>query len=320
MKVETGLSFTKMQDQAQYDAAVKTFFKHKEAVAPILARVVREYAGYTNKEIVSFIDADIRAEEDPVDGGLKDIVNRNTEMKSLYEKVVYYDLKFEAKNPKLSNDKILVMLHIDLEFQNQNYPSGLGYPLEMRAMYYAARELSSQLSDINRESRYDKLEKVYSIWVCSDNIPVGSRDTITRYYIQKEDLLGTTKYDPRFDLMEVALIRRGGDNANGDVVLDYLKGVFEHDISKVEEYLGPVDTTVKEDFSMMTGFAQALEAEAEARGEARGEERGRIEGGNHMLYKLVQDGELSIETAARNGGVSVEEFKKNMSLCGYKLP
>ena len=270
MELETALSLAETQENgAKYDASVKAFFKHKEAVAPILARVVREYAGYTNKEIAGFIDQDIRAEGDPVSDLSKEIINRNIELKSIVEKTLFYDFKFEAKNPRLSDDKFLVMLHIDLEFQNKNYESSLKYPIEMRAMYYAARELSSQLPIASEDSQYGKLEKVYSIWVCNENIPAEFRDTITRYCLKKEDLLGTVPVDRRFDLMEVVIIRRGGDNTSGDTLLDYLEGVFGNDRAKVEGYLGPVNETVMEDYTMLTGFAHSLEARAEAQTEAK---------------------------------------------------
>ena len=46
----------------------------------------------------------------------------------------------------------------------------------------------------------------------------------------------------------------------------------------------------------------------------------RIEGGNNMLYKLVQDGKLSIEDAAKEMGVTKKKFLNQMTLCGYKAP
>ena len=167
MELETALSLAETQENgAKYDASVKAFFKHKEAVAPILARVVREYAGYTNEEIAEF------------------------------------------------------------------------------------------------------------------------RDTITRYCLKKEDLLGTVPVDRRFDLMEVVIIRRGGDNTSGDTLLDYLEGVFGNDRAKVEGYLGPVNETVMEDYTMLTGFAHSLEARAEARGEARGEAQTEAKIYNNIVARL----------------------------------
>ena len=67
---------------------------------------------------------------------------------------------------------------------------------------------------------------------------------------------------------------------------------------------------------VMTLASDRLVADAEARGEARGE----VRGGNKMLYKLVQDGDITIEKGAEKMGVSNEQFVNQMTLCGYKAP
>ena len=63
---------------------------------------------------------------------------------------------------------------------------------------------------------------------------------------------------------------------------------------------------------VMTLASDRMAAEAEARGEIRG--------GNNMLNKLVQDGKLSIEDAAKEMGVTRKKFLDQMTLCGYKAP
>ena len=59
---------------------------------------------------------------------------------------------------------------------------------------------------------------------------------------------------------------------------------------------------------VMTLASDRMAAEAEARG------------GNNMLYKLVQDGKLSIEDAAKEMGINKKKFLDQMTLCGYKAP
>ena len=44
------------------------------------------------------------------------------------------------------------------------------------------------------------------------------------------------------------------------------------------------------------------------------------EGRNETLYSLVQDGDLSIEKAAKRVNLTVEEFEKQMIEAGYKIP
>ena len=83
----------------------------------------------------------------------------------------------KVKNPKLSSADLLVMLHIDLEFQNKYRPQlhdGRGYPLVKLGIYYAAREISAQLGRITGKTNYADIEKVVSIWIVNEGVPKRS--------------------------------------------------------------------------------------------------------------------------------------------------
>lgn len=56
------------------------------------------------------------------------------------------------------------------------------------------------------------------------------------------------------------------------------------------------------------------------RGEVRGKAEGLSEGGNLMLYNLVQKGTLTVKEGATEQGVDIETFKNNMALCGFTPP
>ena len=47
---------------------------------------------------------------------------------------------------------------------------------------------------------------------------------------------------------------------------------------------------------------------------------GRAEGGNLMIYSLVQDLLLTPEVGSKRLGSTVEELKNRMILCGYNFP
>lgn len=47
---------------------------------------------------------------------------------------------------------------------------------------------------------------------------------------------------------------------------------------------------------------------------------GRKEGGNIMVYVMVQDGDITPEKGANRLGITVEELKKRMQVSGYKFP
>ena len=79
----------------------------------------------------------------------------------------------------------------------------------------------------------------------------------------------------------------------------------------------------KELGDIMTASQSLVEkgrTEGRAEGLAEGLAEGRAEGGNTMLYSLVADGDLSIAKAAKKAGISEEQFRSNMSACGFKVP
>ena len=72
------------------------------------------------------------------------LAKEESELSSLVEKLVRFDIRFKIKNPQLSTEKIRVNLHIDMEAQRSYRPSNPSYPVLKRAVYYVARDLSAQ--------------------------------------------------------------------------------------------------------------------------------------------------------------------------------
>ena len=220
---------------AKYDESAGELFLNKEIVAPILQMVIPEYEGCTIEEIIRCIDSEI-SKDDPLDDIDVRIAGEQTEMKSVTEKLVRYDAHFKAHNPRLSNEHLIVRLHIDLEVQNDYRPSTPKYPIIKRAIYYCARELSAQLGRLTATTNYDDLEKVYSIWICNENIPKEERNTISAYQIIRKDILGSIEeHEAIYDLMTAIIIRRG-EKTDENGILDYLEGVFSSDIRKMRQY------------------------------------------------------------------------------------
>ena len=67
-----------------------------------------------------------------------------------------------------------------------------GYPWIKRGIYYCSRMIFSQYGTEFAESHYENIKKVYSIWICM-NPPKSRENSITRYYIAKENLVGSVK-------------------------------------------------------------------------------------------------------------------------------
>ena len=196
--------------EREYDAACKRVFRNKEIIAPILQMMVPEYKECTVEEVLRCIDEDTMKDV-PVEDIPLMLEGLPAELSSVTEKLILYDVHFKAINPALSSERICVHLHIDLEMQNEYRPRNPKYPMIKRALYYAVRELSSQLGTLTGTTNYNSLEKVYSIWICNEDIPEELRDTATSYSIRKDDIIGeTAEPEEDFDLLNVIMIRRGG--------------------------------------------------------------------------------------------------------------
>ena len=250
----------------KYDQAAKALWRNREILAPLLKYAVTELSDLSVKEIMGLIDGDSISEGTAVSDLPPIVASLATEYGSVTEKVIYYDYKFNVTNPQLSCKPILILIHVDLEFQNKyrpTLPDGKSYPLIKRGIYYAAREISSQLGRVTGQTNYADLEKVVSIWIVNEGVPKEIRNTATRYYIQKSDFIGSVD-EPRmdYDLMEVVIIRRGEADDITDPLFQYLKGVYDADIEVIDQYTPASDNpTIKEEVAIYNkGYDQGMSA------------------------------------------------------------
>lgn len=260
------------------DEVVHNLWMNKELIAPVLKRVVPEYIDCTVDEIISLIDADIRSDITVSDIGNPKAADRGTEQYRLTEKLSRFDVRIKSKNPRLSTQKLLVMLHIDYEVQNNYYPKGKKskkpYAIEKRGVFYTARMLDSQLSYVTHQTDYNALEKCYSIWVCTKGVPKSLQNTVTLYSMKKQDLVGKTADRPdNYDLMSVIVIRLGKEMPK-DSVFEFINGVNEGNIEIVEKYLDTENYPhIKEEVEKMEGIADVLIDKGIKIGEANAETR-----------------------------------------------
>ena len=277
----------------KYDEAVKRLFHNKEILAPVLKYTVSEYKDFKTEDIIKFIEeksiADIPVEDIPIG-----IQGNETELSSISEKLIRYDVHFTATNPLLSDEKIKVQLHIDLEVQNEYYPTEPTYPIIKRALYYASREISQQLGTLTHTTNYDSLQKVYSIWICNENIPAKLQNTMTSYRINKEDILGITdEPNQDYDLMQIVVIRRGVRPSNDDI-FQYLNGVFTSELEVIDRYVD-IDNNEKiiKEVRSMSGLGQSIYENAK----------------KEVVVNMLKD-HIPYETISRYSDLTVDEIKE----------
>ena len=304
---------------AKYDSAAKAVWRNREILAPLLRFCVSELKDEPVESVMRLIDADSIREDAPVSDLPAQIVERATELHSTTEKPVTFDLHFMVKNPKLSTKSLLVRIHIILEFQNKFRPAlkdGKAYAVEERGVYYLARELSSQLGRITENTNYSDLEKVVSIWIVSEDIPKGLQSTVSRYYIEKEDIVGEAEIDKRlYDLLELVVVRRGENGRFDAPVFDYLNAVFSADLEKIDRYTpASANPEIVKEVADMPGMGQAIYEKGISQGISQGIGMGLADAAKLMNF-LWRSGRGEDAERAENDrdylDRLLEEFKQN---------
>lgn len=187
------------------DSCCKRIMSSKLIIAKLLQAVVPEYADSKVNEIVKLLgNVDIDGEF--VDADTAPVIKSEAnEDSSIMEGKRIYDIKFTALTPQ--NRKIALI--INLEIQN-NFNAG--YALIRRAEYYCARLISAQYNTVFTGSDFDKIEKVYSIWICTSP-DEAHKNTISLYKMNRYGLAGTYTDTPKdildYDLMNVIMICLG---------------------------------------------------------------------------------------------------------------
>lgn len=102
-------------------------------------------------------------------------------------------MKLLVQNPKTQEESLLI---INLEAQNISNAKQLGYDLVKQAVYYASRLISAQKGEFFIKSDYDKICKIYSIWLVESPDP-GERNSIVSLKWTEDIHNGPAKYRVR---------------------------------------------------------------------------------------------------------------------------
>jgi len=196
-----------VEQKAQYDEACKKVLAEKIILAWIMRHTMKEYADYDVQEIVEkFIVGEPKVAETkvlPDETNAPKITGTGIEDSTVTEGSVTYDIQFRAIMP---DSKEVVQMIINVEAQNDFYP---GYPIIKRGIYYCARMISAQYGTVFTKSHYEKIQKVYSVWICT-NPPKERSNTITEYSLTEKHHVGKVKETKEYyDLMSAIMVCLG---------------------------------------------------------------------------------------------------------------
>ena len=327
--------------------AYDNVLSQKKVLAYILKRTVPEFESVSLDDIANiYIEGTPEVSTVPVSKdktnavrhalerqATPEIKGTQNEDNSITEGSIVFDILFQAKAPATNE---VITLIINIEAQKRLKPkkkTGGTYPLLKRAVYYASRLLSSQKGTEFTNSDYDKIKKIYTIWICME-APHG-KSAINRYQLKEQYLLHRYK-EPcqNYDLMGIVFVYLGNSKVK-DQMMNLLDLMFksrkkasekitvlhtDFGIDLTQEREGDLETMcnlgegIYED-GLMKGKQVGWE-EGRKEGRAEGRAEGRTEGKLELALELLKDG-MTLDKVAKYSKLSlsiIEELAKKNKL------
>ena len=275
-------------DKIRLDMTVKNILAYKPLLARMFKEVVSECRDMTFDEIEACIEGDVLVSKVYVDSGLTNTGERidglNTEAYLNEEGLDRYDIRTYLKLPG-QNGSAYIKLIINLEAQNEDKP---GYDLPLRALFYCCRMISAQqgvefTTDSNDPVKYGNIEKVYSIWLCTEAAQTRA-NSIEIYDVDRRFLYGSNADDPRYDILNAIIIyiseKHDPENAENELIR-MLTDLFDERIKgsdKVHklksEYGLNMTRKVEMEVANLCTYATAMENKGIDKGFKKGMESG----------------------------------------------
>lgn len=174
----------------KYDEQCKKILCNSKILSYILKASINEYRSLTVDEIEELINKDEH----------NNIIFENVEDIKIDNRKVFYDIFIKSRLP--NNNKIGIL--IDLEPQSSIDNS---YPIINRALSYSSHLLLSQKK---KKPLYSDLDKVYSIWICSDTNS-GSKTDIFTYGLNRASMFNSRVLNEDYRLINVVCVYLGKD-------------------------------------------------------------------------------------------------------------
>ena len=187
------------------------------------------------------------------------IKGKNAESKSPTEGLVTFDIIFDAFVPT-DGEKAKFIINVEPQKTTQN----IHYKLMKRAVYYAARLISSQKEKEFHGDDFNNLKKIFSIWVCMD-VQNYRADSIQEYRLTEKVLHGKFHDELKnYDLITIIILNLG-KNSTTHKLLDLLHLIFmelktSEEKEKIlrEEYDLEISEDMKEELEKMGGLMEPL--------------------------------------------------------------
>ena len=262
--------------KAQYDASAKRLLGQKIILAHILVKTVDEFKGMNPKKVVSFIEGEPFISVVPVEPGFTNknvekegqrVVGLNSENVEINEGLVRFDIVFYVRM-KDGLTQIIINLEAQKDEPNE-------YDILNRAIFYVSRLISSQKERDFKNTNYNDIKRVYSIWVCMNT----DENSMSHIHLAKDNVIGSYQWKGKMDLLNIVMIGLSNELPRHDekYELHRLLGTLLSEELTVEERLDiieneydiPIEENIRKDVSVMCNLSQGIEDKGIAIGEAR---------------------------------------------------
>lgn len=300
------------RNKYRYNNAVKRILSNKAILSVIFKALVSEYKDASKEDIRDkYIQGNVR---DNIGSGKSREVLLSSGS-GVEQGAVTYDIRFDALLPNSSKKHSKILINLEA----QKNTKGLSYKPATRGIYYASNMIASEYGTVFSHSHYEKIEKVYSIWICMTPSAqqAGSLNIydINERQISKCESLNKEDYDKLavivyhigefeegiaadYNIREMAdLITHAlGKDNSPDEVKDYLR--TRHNIE--------IDKELEEDIDTMCNWADVIEERGLIKGREEGIEQNKIEN----TIRLIANGKLSLEDIASCVGLPIEKVQE----------
>lgn len=298
---------------AAYDQAAKKVLSQKKILAFILKRMVEEFKDESVQDIMTkYIEgtpliSQVPVHPDETNQEYERIQGNNTEDGSISEGMVRYDILFQALVPKTKEP---IMLIINIEAQDRANP---GYSILKRATYYASRMVSSQRGRDFYGDDYDKIKKVYTIWICM-NAPKEMGNSINRYRMTEERLHGKYRAEEwQYNLLNVVMLYLGNRKTQ-DSLIEMLRIIFKEKAPALvkkqqleEEYGIRLTEDETKELSKMCNLSEGVYNDGFTNGFDNGVNVGTLNRAKEDLQNLIESTGWSLEKAMQVLRIPLEE-------------
>ena len=177
--------------------------------------------------------------------------------------------------------------------------------------------ISEQYGTVFTGEHYEKLQKVYSIWICPDPAK-KRRNGIFRYYTVQDTVLGKPYESPdSYDLMEVVIVNLGDADKESDLeILDLLNTLFSLSISpetKKARLQDDFGIAMTEEFESevqdMCNLGKALVEQGIEQGIEQGVEQG-VKQKNLSLAKMMLEDKEPIDKIKKYTGFATDKLEE----------